>query len=701
MAMKDRHEGCTVHVGGVTGFLEESSFLKEFCEDTFGPVLAAHVRLRHDTPGKTSWALVTYQRKELAQHMAVVMGPAVVVPDPKAPGNESLKEKARMQARFRAECAEIANESPEEGAVVAALGPVKLVDRLQVLGSTGRMGSVMRAHQKEVEQQLAFLRQRVRPTREHYADAVLASHIRRGYQEPSHLVVLKDEARQHDADHRGWDVRVRPKDQMFDLMRKIRERIDGMADAEGIIRTDEEVKMGRKLRIRTVRQMKHARTYLIRHRAAPLTADEAFELAVRFARDEENAKWSGFGINDRIVVKMQRMYRARMARRIALEQADLMARHHGAVQVQCAWRKWITREIYTALSTSTKPSFSQKAMADGHGMVEAVHKPHSTWGTLRSILGVDEQLQQRNPKKDTTGKEDVAHTVRERWNKVRSSHHFRTVVLKKIFDGNLLGAFRHVRVAQHQCTQEFKKYFQVVQEQADILKAEHAAKRAQGRWRGALAKVSADTAKTTEDRRNQTKPRDPGRSVHRAGFNIAMVSADLVKLSPQSQAKKAAILAKSIERVSPSPRPPPMATANYSVGGAEDCSWNKPVMPVPMPRSATEAALLMSGGPRLSSPSPRQRRATLSAQQLLARRGYLTPRDLDVTRGPGTPDSCSRTARTALLPSDMVPVADGGTPAQTEEELKKQEDAAKQAQAASVAQANSLLPLPDNRFANS
>ena len=423
---------------------------------------------------------------------------------------------------------------------------------------------------------------------------------------------------------------------MFGLMRKIRGRIDGMAAAEGIVRTDEEVKMGRKLRIRTVRQMKHGRTYLIRRRAAPLTAEEAFELAVHFTRNAEQASRSSFGLNDRVVVKMQRMYRARIARRVELKRAVLMARHRGAVKVQCAWRKWLTREIFTALSTpGAKPSFRQTAKAGGRDIVvEAMQKPHSKWGAVRSILAIDEQI----PKKDMIAKQDVVRTARERWNKVRSSRNFRVVVLKKIFDGNLLGAFRHVRAAQHHCTQEFTKYVQVVQEQADILKAEHAAKRAQERWRGALANVSADTAKTTKGRGKQTKPRDLSQSGQRAGFNIAMVSAELLdKLPPKNQAEKAATLAKPTPRVCPPPQPPPMARANYTVGGVEDCSWNKPVMPAPIPTSATEAALLMSGGPRLSSPSPRQRRATLSAQQLLERRGYLTPRDLGVMRGPSTP----------------------------------------------------------------
>jgi hypothetical protein len=680
----DKHEGCTVHVGGVTGFLEDESLLQDFCQDHFGPVLAATVRIRHDQPGKTSWAMVTFSTRECAEQMITVLGPDVVL-DPRHPGNEhdnlhTLREKAKLQDIYKSECVEILKDSPEHGAAIVGLGPIRLVDRLQVWGSSGSMGKVFGKHQRQVDKEVQFQARRVKSSRERYADAVLASRLKREYQDPGFLVVLKDEARKHDPLHRGWDVRVRPRDRMFDLMRKIRERLDGMADAEGIVRTDSDpaLKLGRKARIRAVQQMKHARTYLIRRRAAPLPADVAFELGMRFERDDPHFQWknaNGSAQKHELVVNMQRIYRLKAGRKKKLESEVHMERTRAAVTVQSMWRMWISRIVYTAFHRQSheKPSFRENVVPTRQ-VVEVQNKgARSKWGTVRSQHESNDSLQQQLAKKHAKNGEAARkqRLTRQRWDKLRRTDAFQSVVMAKTGDGDLLGAFRHVRAAQARlCYRlEWQKTAALAKEKADAATAESALAEqalnlAQRRRRGAIGRqMKIDAVATSSAAATKRKLR-PSKSGSGTSSDVLLQSA--IKVADrydriQEQRTRLENLAKPTPRVCPPPRPAPMSTANYIVSGGEDCSSYKPVVPVPTPASAKEAALLMSGGSPTSSLSPRQRRATLSAAQLLARRGYLTPRDLsrmDATRGsstgltPGSGSSPDRTAR----PSTAVPV---------------------------------------------
>eukprot|EP01043_Picozoa_sp_COSAG02_P002311 COSAG02_NODE_53_length_44062_cov_22.860223_21_plen_695_part_00 len=660
----DQHEGCTVHVGGVTGFLEKEPLLHDFCEDHFGTVLAATVRIRNHVPGKTSWAMVTFSTKECAEQMIMILGPDIVL-DPKYPGNEhdtlhTLKEKQRLQNYYKAERSEIVGENPEEGAAIIGIGPVRRVDRLQVWGSSGSMGKVFAKHQLQVQKQLLFLKRRVKPSRERYADAVLASRLKRGYQEPGYLVVLKDELLQHNPNHRGWDVRVRPKDRMFDLMRKIRERVDGMADAEGIVRNDTEVQLGRKRRIRTVRQMKHSRTYLIRRRSAALGTVEALEIAMRFEQDDPNFKWVHKKTSKhQLVVTMQRIYRQKTDRQQKYEQQLHMVRARAAMVLQRSWRKWMTRQICSALHTFKTPRFRTLEMTFTGAVEARATKSTSKWGKVRSQLAETDRIKQQLGKRSAIADENARkqRLARGHWDDLRQQDAFRTVVMRKTLDGDFAGAFRHVRTAQAALNARYelqwKKTAVLAQDRANAAAVEAARVHqelalTQRRWQGARNRVVTIEAATKDAKTRNVRGGSVSSSADDVRFMNSAAKAAYMYGRARQQRARAACLAKPACRVCPPPRPAPMSTANYIVSGGEDCSWNEPVAPVPTPTGSKEKALLMSGGSPSSSPSLRQQRARLSTKRLLARRGYLTPRDLariEAMHGFGTPGSPSRTAR--------------------------------------------------------
>ena len=66
-----------------------------------------------------------------------------------------------------------------------------------------------------------------------YANAVLASH--HGPLPPGILISLRVEDIAHDATHRGWDVRVRPEDNMRVFMEKLRHRIPALRNGVSLV----------------------------------------------------------------------------------------------------------------------------------------------------------------------------------------------------------------------------------------------------------------------------------------------------------------------------------------------------------------------------------------------------------------------------------------------------------------------------------
>lgn len=672
---KDKHEGCTVHVGGVTSLMEQEQRLREFCEDSFGPVHAVTVRIRHDVPGKTSWALVTFESKPCASQMITAMGPTVVV-DTKLPGHEdetvfALREKARLQAQYLAERKLNMEHNRQEELIIRVLGPVRRVDRLQVMASAGSMGTVMRKHQEDVNRALELESRRVRAPHERYADAVLASRVRRDDQESGYLVVLKDEARQQDPTHRGWDVRVRPRDRMLDLMTKIRQRIDGMRDAEGIVRTDAEVQMGRKRRILTVRQMKHASTYLIRHRSAPLSASETFAVAMRFYLNDEAFKWSRGPQLNGVVIKVQRQFRARASLREAQERKFAAMRNSAAITVQCCWRVWISQQVYKTLA-EPKSWVPPRVSALATETASPAKTTGNRWGMVRSAFGNKEQLQKELAQKRAKqeAKQEAARremSAAARWDDLRKTILFQTAILSKVATGEATAALKYIRKAQSALGYQYRRQIQKVAEPAVSAdrgdraglkmvanNKQAARKRASKRWRSAHVETTTK-AKTVKAIKETARSDDrPARSRQPGQLNVLLDSVQKITEgydAAKEQRLRAASLAKPTHRICPPPRPSPMSMANYVITGGDD-SWNTPVTP-PAPSSAKERALLIGGAP----PSPRQRRAMLSVQQVLARRGYLTPRDLDASMSPHPPRSAacsSSSVGTPRTPSWIV-----------------------------------------------
>ena len=66
-----------------------------------------------------------------------------------------------------------------------------------------------------------------------YANAVLVSH--HGPLPPGILISLRVEDIAHDATHRGWDVRVRPEDNMRIFMEKLRHRIPALRNGVSLV----------------------------------------------------------------------------------------------------------------------------------------------------------------------------------------------------------------------------------------------------------------------------------------------------------------------------------------------------------------------------------------------------------------------------------------------------------------------------------
>lgn len=295
MKRGDMYAGCTVHVGGVSGELEEPSALRKHLETAFGQVVGCTVRLRRDVPGKLSWALVTFENPEIAARVLVITGPTITVACKDGGSLAALKEKNMLQARYNAERRRMMADDPHHEAVVARLGPYKLVDRLQVFGSTGSMGKMIRKHQSEVDAESQWQQNRTRPLSERYADAVLKSHKIHEWQESGVLVILKDESLEYDKSHRGWDVRIHTTQDLSTLMAKIRGNIPGMCDAEGIVRASADLQKHPHLTqmVRLARQMKHGHTYLIRSRAQKMDLTAALQLAERFKTEEGAGGSSG------------------------------------------------------------------------------------------------------------------------------------------------------------------------------------------------------------------------------------------------------------------------------------------------------------------------------------------------------------------------------------------------------------------------
>jgi hypothetical protein len=659
---RDKHEGCTVHVGGVGGFLETPLMLREHCEDHFGPVLACTVRIRHGVVGKTSWALVTYTKKEFADTMVMVMGDPVNL-DPNAPGNEretaiSLREKSRAQAYYLSTRAANMRDFPSEEAFISALGPIKTVDRLQVMGSVGSMGSTMRKHQEEVEKEMAFQARRIRAPHERYADAVLASRQKLNSLESGYLVVLKDLELQDDPHHRGWDVRVRPKDRMSDLMKKIRERIPSMSNAEGIVRMDGEVQKGLEKRIITVRQMKHAKTYLIMRRAAPLNTAEAFELAMRFRRDDDSFKF--FQTNGAVdmlflVLSMQRIWREKQGNVKAAEHSHTNERLRAGLIIHRSYRRWMAKEVYRTLLAEPEPEVEQPLQdaATAKATAAAAARSAAKWRVARSKLkvvtalkvGASKQPQQKSPAAAVAAMRRKNTTPEQRWDKVRAAAKFRSTLRAHLSKGDVRLALAHIRMAQAAVGYSRKVHMSDIvlaaEAKAKADAAAAAANQPAGRMVGASGvaaerqphgtrlrgSVVANTMAEGDKESDMVAVPILGKAFvvekkDKADNGKLVLSVDPKRVV--SQRERTAQLAKPIERPRPPARPQPMSKANYvlSSGGS---GWMKPVSPAPVPSCATESVLLSGPSPKQS---PRQRRAPLTPQQVLARRGYLTPRDL-------------------------------------------------------------------------
>ena len=355
-----------------------------------------------------------------------------------------------LQARFRAERQASLNEDPHQEAVLVQLGPLRLVDRLQVMGSVGGMGTTMRKHQAEVEKEIKFQAGRVRAPFERYADAVLASNLKHDWQDPGCLIVLKDEERQHEPNHRGWDIRVRPKDEMFTFLKKIRERVPGMMDAEGIVRTDVEASKGLKKRVRSIRQMKHGRTYLIRRRTAALGLAEAFELAQRFKSDVDpddeasvmsklvslkSPSYLGAVMEVQrtlgskkqqdtytIITTLQAIYRGKQARLAFVDKSFEMARIRAILTLQRVARGWMARRVMVYLATA-----KQRA------------KVQSNWAAVRAA-----SLSKKSRERRKT-----------HWERLRESVEFKASILEHLSNADCVGALKQIEESKMHAGERF------------------------------------------------------------------------------------------------------------------------------------------------------------------------------------------------------------------------------------------------------
>ena len=103
--LRDKLEGCTLHIGGVTGVLESPGVLREVLHD-YGGVLAVTLRFRPHrvrdgvlVEGKFSWALATFESPSIADEVVrfMLMRAGAAWQDLSQTEGEDLDEK-KLQA---------------------------------------------------------------------------------------------------------------------------------------------------------------------------------------------------------------------------------------------------------------------------------------------------------------------------------------------------------------------------------------------------------------------------------------------------------------------------------------------------------------------------------------------------------------------------------------------------------------------------
>ena len=139
-------------------------------------------------------------------------------------------------------------------------------------------------------------------------------------------------------------MRIDQNARMGDLLKKVRQRIPGMENAEGIVRVKlDAMKYG--FRVASTSQLKQGWTYLIRRRSPPLTA-------------EELAAW----IDSRrildlfpIVTRIQAAFRGRNVRRHYSEHTKVIQRIAAATKIQAVYRGRMVRKLLQIVVTNSEP----------------------------------------------------------------------------------------------------------------------------------------------------------------------------------------------------------------------------------------------------------------------------------------------------------------------------------------------------------